>query len=65
MNFEKYSKQRFESLGLDTPASRKLAGELQDDVTEEIHAAVLAAFLNVMDAKYKPRINYSGIKALK
>jgi hypothetical protein len=48
MNFEKYSKQQFESLGLNSPAARQLAEKLQDDVTEEIHAEVLAAFLNVV-----------------
>ena len=55
MNFEKYSKRQFDSLGLDTPAARKLADELQDDVTEEIHSAVLAAFQNVVE-----RLNAQG-----
>jgi hypothetical protein len=55
MNFEKYSKQQFELRGLNTPAARKLADELQDDVTQEIHAAVLAAFLNVVE-----RLNAQG-----
>ena len=55
MNFEKYSKQQCESHGLNTPAARKLADELQEDVTEEIHAAVLAAFLNVVE-----RLNAQG-----
>lgn len=55
MDFEKYSKQQFESLGLDTPAARKLADELQDDVTEEIHAAVLATFRDVVE-----RLNEQG-----
>ena len=50
MNFEKYSKQQFESLGLNTSASRALAHELRDDVTEEIHAVVLAAFQNVVES---------------
>ena len=44
MNFEKYSKERFESLGLNTPAARKLADELQVDVNDEIHEAMLPAF---------------------
>src|SRR5882724_1876740 len=49
MNFEKYSKEQFESLGLNTAAARKLADELQDDVNEEIHAAVLPAFLDIVE----------------
>jgi hypothetical protein len=49
VNFEKYSKQQFESRGLSTPSSRKLADELQGDVTEEIQAAVLAAVRNVVE----------------
>lgn len=50
MNYEKYSKQKFDALGLNSPAARKLADELQDDVTEEIHGAVLAAFTRVVEA---------------
>jgi hypothetical protein len=49
MNFEKYSKQQFESLGLNSAAARKLADELQDDVNAEIHASVLPAFLNIVE----------------
>jgi hypothetical protein len=49
MNFEKYSKQQFEGLGLDTSAARQLADELQDDVAEEIQGAVLAAFMKVVE----------------
>ena len=55
MNFEKYSKRQFDSLGLNTPAARKRADELQNDVTEEIHSAVLAAFQNVVE-----RLNARG-----
>ena len=55
MNFEKYSKQQFESRGLNTPAARMLADELQEDVTEEIHAAVLAVFQSVIE-----RLNAQG-----
>lgn len=44
MNFEKSSKQQFESLGRDTPAARQLADQLQADVNEQIHAAVLPAY---------------------
>ena len=49
MNFEKYTKQQFESRGLDTPAARQLADELQDDVTRDLHGAVLAAFIKVVE----------------
>jgi len=49
MNFERYSMQRFESCGLDTTAARRLADELQDEVAEEIHGAVLAAFTKVVE----------------
>ena len=55
MDFEKYSKQQFESLGLNTPAARMLADELQDDVNAEIHAVVLPAFLNIIE-----RLNAQG-----
>jgi hypothetical protein len=49
MNFEKYSKQQFEARGLNTPAARRLADELQDDVAGELHGAVPAAFLKVVE----------------
>lgn len=49
MNFEKYSKQEFESRGLSTPAARKLADELESDVNEELHAALLPAFTNIIE----------------
>jgi hypothetical protein len=49
MDFEKYSKLQFESRGLDSPAARELADELQDDVSKEIHDWVLAAFLKVVE----------------
>jgi hypothetical protein len=55
MDFEKYSKQHFESLGLNSPAARRLADELQDDVNAEIHAVVLPAFLNIVQ-----RLNAQG-----
>jgi len=49
MDFKKYSKQQFESLGLNSPAARRLADELQDDVNAEIHATILPAFLNIVE----------------
>ena len=50
MNFDKYSKAKFESVALDAVATRRLADELQDDVAQEIHEAVSTAFLSVIDA---------------
>lgn len=55
MNFERYSKEQFESLGLNTLAARKLADELQLDVNEELQAAVLPAFLKIIE-----RLNAQG-----
>jgi hypothetical protein len=49
MDYEKYSKQKFEERGLDTPEAGKLAEELQNDVAEEMHKAVSAAFLKIID----------------
>jgi hypothetical protein len=49
MNFEQYPKSKFESLASDPDATRRLADELQDDVVQEIHEAVFAAFLKVVD----------------
>ncbi len=49
MDFEKFSKVQFESRGIDSPAARELADELQDDVAKEIHDSVLAAFLKVVE----------------
>jgi hypothetical protein len=49
MNFEKYSKQQFE-LNASATAVRQLADKLQDDVVSEIHEAVYAAFMKVVEA---------------
>jgi len=49
MNFEKYAKSKFESLASDPSNTRRLADELQDDVAQEIHEAVLNAFLRVVE----------------
>ena len=66
MKFEKYSKQQFESCGLNTSDARKLADELQDDVIEEIHGAILAAFQNVVQMKKSaPEIYPTVTKRLK
>ena len=53
MDFEKYSKKRFESLGPDSAAARKLADELENDVSEEIHASVFEVFRTVIEALNK------------
>jgi hypothetical protein len=55
MKFEKYSKQQFELVGRDTPAGRQLADELQAEVNEHVHAAVLPVFMNIVD-----RLNAEG-----
>lgn len=55
MNYKRYSKEEFEKRGLDSPAARALAVELQDDVTREIHGIVLAAFQDVVQ-----RLNAEG-----
>ena len=50
MNFKKYSKQQFESLGRNTPAARKLADDLQDDVCREVHITVFEEFRKIIEA---------------
>lgn len=48
MNYTKYCKQQFAERGLDSLAARQLADELQNDVAEELHATVSAAFLKII-----------------
>ena len=48
MDFGKYSKQRFDALGLDSQAARLLADRLQEEVAEEIQGAVLPALLKIV-----------------
>ena len=55
MNFEKYSKEQFESLGRNSTAAPQLADQLQADVNEELYAVVLPAFLKIVD-----RLNATG-----
>jgi hypothetical protein len=55
MNFEKYSKQQFDSLGRNSAAARQRADELENDVNAEIHAAVFPAFMNIV-----ARLNAQG-----
>ena len=47
MDFEKYSKQQFEST--DAIGARRLADELQDDLVEELHGAMYETFLNLVE----------------
>jgi len=47
MDFEKYSKQKFDSR--DAVGARRLADELQDDVVEEIHNTLYEAILKVVE----------------
>jgi hypothetical protein len=49
MNFEKYSKQDFDALGLDSQSARELADELQDDVAKEIYDAILPKLLRIIE----------------
>lgn len=49
MNFAKYSKEKFASLGLNTPDARKLAAELQFEVSKVIRPAVEPVFLDVIE----------------
>ena len=41
MEHAKYSKQEFDRLGLDSPEAQLLAEQLQDDVMQELHRAIL------------------------
>ena len=50
MNYAKYSKQQFAERGIDSPAARELADELQNDVAGELHKVVSAAFQEIIDA---------------
>lgn len=50
MDFKKYSKQQFESPELNTDAARKLADDLQDDVSREMHMSLLEEFRKIIDA---------------
>jgi hypothetical protein len=49
MNFEKYSKRHFETLGLDSPAARKLADDLEDDVKKELQPIIIGAFQRIIE----------------
>ena len=49
MDYAKFSKQEFVQRGLDTPAARQLADELQDDVRKEMHQAVFAMFSSIVE----------------
>lgn len=49
MDFEKYSKEKFASLGLNTPDARRLADELRSEVHKVIQSEVSPAFLDVIE----------------
>lgn len=55
MEYSKYSKEEFEKAGLNSPEARLLADELQEDVLNEIHQYIEAAFINVIT-----RLNSEG-----
>src|SRR5580765_1636997 len=48
MNVDNYSKKKFDALGLNTPAARKLADELQREVNKVVLPAVEPVFLDVI-----------------
>ena len=50
MNFSRFSKRGFEECGIDTDAARQLADSLQEEVTKELQAALLAAFDKVIQS---------------
>ncbi len=55
MVYEKYSKNHFAALGLNTDAARDLANSLEADVLRELHAIVESAFLEIIE-----RLNREG-----
>jgi hypothetical protein len=57
MNFEKYTKQQFESRGLNSAAARKLADELENDVKKELQPIIAEAFQKIIE-----RLNAKGHK---
>lgn len=48
MDYDKYSKVKFESCGFNSEAARALADQLQVDVNVELHAAVLSSFQKII-----------------
>jgi hypothetical protein len=48
MNYEKYTKAKFEAVGLNTPEARALADQLQDDVDAELHTVLLPKFQEIV-----------------
>jgi hypothetical protein len=55
MNYEKYTRERFDALGLDSPEARALADQLQDDVCTELHSVILPKFQEIVS-----RLNARG-----
>jgi hypothetical protein len=48
MNFNKYTKGKFEAAGRNTREARDLCNQLQDDVMEELHTVVLPKFQEII-----------------
>lgn len=48
MNYDKYSQEQFEALGVSTPEGRVLADQLQDDVCQELHKVILPKFKEIV-----------------
>ena len=55
MDYRKYSKAEFDSLGIDTDAARDLASALEVDVLCELHSKVKDAFFEIVE-----RLNDEG-----
>jgi len=49
MDYQKYSKQKFEEAGLNSSIARKLADQLEADVTKEIHDVVFPKFREIIE----------------
>ena len=49
MNYTRFSKRNFDECGVDTPAARRLANRLQDEMARELHPAILKAFLRIVE----------------
>ena len=48
MNYDKYTKDKFEAAGRNTREARDLCNQLQDDVMEELHTVVLPKFQEII-----------------
>jgi hypothetical protein len=48
MDYDKYTKVKFEAAGRNTREARDLCNQLQDDVIEELHTVVLPKFQEII-----------------